>query len=52
MINFFKIRGYDVQIVDDYADTVDHAGAILVDTNHHLLMGATDPRENGVAAGY
>ncbi|WP_267374392.1 gamma-glutamyltransferase [Gilliamella sp. B3172] len=52
VIHSLKLRGYDVQIVDDYSDTMGHAGAILIDTNHHLLMGATDPRGDGLAAGY
>ncbi|WP_267342367.1 gamma-glutamyltransferase [Gilliamella sp. B3023] len=47
-----KLRGHDVQVIDDYTDTMGHAGAILVDANHHLLMGATDPRGDGLAAGY
>ena len=52
VIHSLKLRGHDVQIVDDYTDTMGHAGAILVDANHHLLMGATDPRGDGLAAGY
>ena len=52
VIHSLKLRGHDVQIVDDYTDTMGHAGAILIDTNHHLLMGATDPRGDGLAAGY
>ena len=52
VIHSLKLRGHDVQIVDDYTDTMGHAGAILIDANHHLLMGATDPRGDGLAAGY
>lgn len=52
VINSLKLRGHDVQVIDDYTDTMGHAGAILVDANHHLLMGATDPRGDGLAAGY
>lgn len=52
VIHSLKLRGHDVQIVDDYTDTMGHAGAILIDTNHHRLMGATDPRGDGLAAGY
>lgn len=52
MIHSLKLRGHDVQIVDDYTDTMGHAGAILIDANHHLLMGANDPREDGLATGY
>ena len=52
VINSLKLRGHDVQVIDDYSDTMGHAGAILIDANHHLLMGATDPRGDGLAAGY
>ncbi|MCX8581883.1 gamma-glutamyltransferase [Gilliamella sp. B3482] len=52
VIHSLKLRGHDVQVIDDYTDTMGHAGAILIDTNHHLLMGATDPRGDGLAAGY
>ena len=52
MIHSLKLRGHDVQIVDDYTDTMGHAGAILIDANHHLLMGANDPRGDGLATGY
>ena len=52
VIHSLKLRGHDVQIVDDYTDTMGHAGAILIDANHHLLMGANDPREDGLATGY
>ncbi|MCX8671443.1 gamma-glutamyltransferase [Gilliamella sp. B2865] len=52
VIHSLKLRGHDVQFIDDYSDTMGHAGAILIDTNHHLLMGATDPRGDGLAAGY
>ena len=52
VIHSLKLRGHDVQIVDDYTDTMGHAGAILIDANYHLLMGATDPRGDGLAAGY
>ncbi|WP_267369831.1 gamma-glutamyltransferase [Gilliamella sp. B3000] len=52
VIHSLKLRGHDVQIVDDYTDTMGHAGAIRIDTNHHRLIGATDPRGDGLAAGY
>nr|WP_294844703.1 gamma-glutamyltransferase [uncultured Gilliamella sp.] len=52
VIHSLKLRGHDVQVIDDYSDTMGHAGAILIDANHHLLMGATDPRGDGLVAGY
>ena len=31
-----------VKVVDDYTDTMGHAGAILIDAKTHLMFGATD----------
>ncbi|MGN0894388.1 MAG: gamma-glutamyltransferase [Succinivibrio sp.] len=45
-------RGHPVKVVDDYTDTMGHAGAILVDQETGVLQGGTDPRGDGLAAGY
>lgn len=45
-------RGHPVKRVDDYTDTMGHAGAILVDQETGVLQGGTDPRGDGLAAGY
>lgn len=49
-------RGHPVRKVEDYTDTVGHAGAILVhqdpESTTRLLQGATDPRSDGLAAAY
>jgi gamma-glutamyltranspeptidase/glutathione hydrolase len=47
-----KRRGHPVVKVDDYTDTMGHAGAILVDQKTGLKYGATDPRGDGLATGY
>ena len=44
-------RGHPVKVVDDFTDTMGHAGAILVRENG-VLQGATDPRGDGLAAGF
>ncbi|GKX53074.1 gamma-glutamyltransferase [Budvicia aquatica] len=52
IIEELKKRGHPVKVVDDYTDTMGHAGAILIDAKTHLMFGATDPRGDGLAAGY
>ena len=44
-------RGHPVKVVEDFTDTMGHAGAILIHENG-VLQGATDPRGDGLAAGY
>lgn len=45
-------RGHDVEIIDGFSDLMGHAGAILYDQTTGVLFGATDPRSDGLAAGY
>lgn len=45
-------QGHDVEVLDGYSDLMGHAGAILCDHEAGLLIGATDPRSDGLAAGY
>lgn len=45
-------RGHPVRAVDDYTDVMGHAGAILIHPENGVLQGATDPRSDGLAAGY
>ena len=44
--------GHDVEVLSGFSDLMGHAGAILCDHNTGLLFGATDPRSDGLAAGY
>jgi oxamate amidohydrolase len=43
--------GHDVEVLDDYSDTMGHAGAI-VRLPDGLYLGAADPRSDGVVAAY
>ncbi len=43
--------GHDVEVLDDYSDTMGHAGAIVRQPDG-LCLGAADPRSDGVIAGY
>lgn len=52
VLSELKRRGHPVVKVDDYTDTMGHAGAIMVDPKTGLKYGATDPRGDGLAAGY
>ncbi|MBK4738430.1 gamma-glutamyltransferase [Noviherbaspirillum sp. DKR-6] len=45
-------RGHPVRVVENYTDTMGHAGAILIDPKTNVRYGATDPRGDGQAAGY
>ena len=44
--------GHPVKAVDDFTDTMGHAGAILVNQEAGVMQGGTDPRGDGLAAGY
>lgn len=52
IINTLKSRGHPIKIEQNFTDTMGHAGAILIDNQQHILFGATDPRGDGLAAGY
>lgn len=52
VIDELRGRGQPVKIVDDFTDTMGHAGAILIDPTTGTRYGAADPRGDGVAAGY
>ena len=45
-------RGHPVKVVDAYAESMGHAGAILIDPETGVRYGAADPRGDGLAAGY
>ncbi|MNO04194.1 hypothetical protein D3C81_2251430 [compost metagenome] len=52
MTDELKKRGHPINVVEDYTDTMGHAGAIWIDPATKVRYGATDPRGDGVAAGY
>ena len=43
--------GHDVEVLDDYSDSMGHAGAIVRQPDG-LLLGAADPRSDGVVAAH
>jgi gamma-glutamyltranspeptidase/glutathione hydrolase len=45
-------RGHPVKVVDNYTDTMGHAGAILIDQATNIKFGGADPRGDGAALGY
>jgi oxamate amidohydrolase len=45
-------RGHAIEIVEPYAHIMGHAGAILIDSENRILYGASDPRSDGIAAGF
>ena len=45
-------RGHAVKNVDDFTDTMGHAGAILIHEETGVMQGAADPRGDGLAAGF
>lgn len=45
-------RGQPVEMLDDYTDTMGHAGAIYINRQSGVISAATDPRSDGLAAGY
>lgn len=46
-----RARGHKVTVVDDYEESMGHAGAIRIDRAHGVLVGASDPRSDGAALG-
>ena len=45
-------RGQPMKVVENYTDTMGHAGAIWIDQKTGVRYGATDPRSDGLATGY
>ncbi len=51
IVNELKRRGHDVELLNDFDETVGHAGAVVRHPNG-LFEGASDPRSNGVVASF
>jgi gamma-glutamyltranspeptidase len=49
--NALSMMGHDVQWLDDWDEAVGHAGILLRNTNG-VMLGGSDPRSNGVVAGF
>ena len=52
LVDELKRRGHPVRLIDNYTDTMGHAGAILVDQATGVRQGGTDPRGDGAAVAY
>lgn len=46
-----RARGHRVFVVDDWAEGMGHAGAIVMDRERGVLLGGADPRGDGAALG-
>jgi len=46
-----RARGHIVEVVDDWDESMGHAGAIAIDRAQGLVTGAADPRGDGAALG-
>jgi gamma-glutamyltranspeptidase/glutathione hydrolase len=51
VLQTLSAAGHDVEVLNDYSDTMGHAGAIVRQGNC-LYLGAADPRSDGVVAAY
>jgi gamma-glutamyltranspeptidase/glutathione hydrolase len=47
-----RARGHNVIVADDWEEPMGHAGAILIDREQGVLVGASDMRSDGLAAGW
>jgi len=44
--------GHEIEVLDDFTDTMGHAGAIFIDDKTNVKYGGADPRGDGMAIGY
>ncbi|HQT81177.1 MAG: gamma-glutamyltransferase [Ferrovum sp. 37-45-19] len=51
LIEDLKARGHDVELLNEFDETVGHAGAVVRHPNG-VFEGASDPRSNGVVASF
>jgi len=47
-----RARGHNVIVAGDWEEPMGHAGAILIDRGQGVLVGASDMRSDGLAAGW
>jgi len=44
--------GHELEVLEDFTDTMGHAGAIFIDDKTNVKYGGADPRGDGLAIGY
>ncbi len=47
-----RARGHDVNVLNDWDESMGHAGAIIIDHDNGTLTGGADPRGDGCALGF
>ncbi|TSI05958.1 gamma-glutamyltransferase [Lysinibacillus sp. BW-2-10] len=47
-----KQLGHDIEVLEEFTDTMGHAGGILIDEKTNVKFGGADPRGDGMAIGY
>ena len=47
-----RARGHRLIVADDWEESMGHAGAIVIDRANGVLVGASDPRSDGLATGW
>lgn len=52
VVQTLKDKGQPIEVLDEYTDTMGHAGAISINQDTGVISAATDPRSDGLAAGY
>jgi gamma-glutamyltranspeptidase/glutathione hydrolase len=52
VVTELRRRGHDVQMTEDWSQTMGHAQAIWIARDEGVLRGGADPRGDGLAIGY
>jgi gamma-glutamyltranspeptidase/glutathione hydrolase len=47
-----KRRGHEVEMMENWSQSMGHAQAIWIDREQGTLLGGADPRGDGAALGY
>ena len=51
LVSALRDAGHEIELIDDFSDLVGHAGALVRHPNG-VIAGATDPRSDGIVAGF
>lgn len=52
VVEQLRDKGHSLELVEDFSDTMGHAGAILIDPDTKVMFGGADPRGDGAASGF